>query len=569
MSCDQGQTAIPRTGLLTLVCAASGDVLASVPIEPATVNVARRLIGGLAIPYNVVGSPSIGRARFRPGSVTVPTDPTRAKLLVEHDVAQSVGHMAEHEDFPSGLLASYQVIDGPAGDAALANAANRSRDGLSIRVEVDAFEIMPGDIVDVISSRLRETSLVAIPAYDDARATVLAAATTQERETIMARLAGMLDLKASAPQPTHAAPAPDPAPAPAPALAPAPAPAPATTAPVAPALDMAVLAAALAPHFAQLARPEAPAGPPVIGSRQGLATVHAAAQAVVDWQTGGSGNVGELLAALSDVVPANDAGQGLGPTRPQWLGELWTASESRRPFIDALGTPQKLTGLKVQGWRWVTRPAVADYAGNKAAIPSNAVSTEPAEANAHRVAGGWDVDRVFVDLGDVGMIASMFTAATEDYRRKSNAYCGAQLVAGATGAAIDAVTLAAALVEIGTAAGQVGAALTFLAVAPDVFGEFAGMTRDEVPFWFGSGDGVDIGTSSGRAGGMSFWADPSLTAGTYLGGDRRAATYYEEGATPIRVQAVNIPNGGVDLGVFGYNAVIVNDDRALFHGTIG
>ena len=36
----------------------------------------------------------------------------------------------------------------------------------------------------------------------------------------------------------------------------------------------------------------------------------------------------------------------------------------------------------------------------------------------------------------------------------------------------------------------------------------------------------------------------------------------------MRVRAENIPQGGVDIGVFGYAALIVNDPRAMFKGTI-
>jgi hypothetical protein len=34
------------------------------------------------------------------------------------------------------------------------------------------------------------------------------------------------------------------------------------------------------------------------------------------------------------------------------------------------------------------------------------------------------------------------------------------------------------------------------------------------------------------------------------------------------VQAVNIPNGGIDIAVFGYQAVLVNDPRAIIDVTV-
>lgn len=567
-------------------CYATGtdQLLASVPAGQALVNPDRRLVGGLAVPWDVPGQPSIGRAVFRPSSVTVPADPSWCKFLIEHDPARSVGYLNQAADTAAGLLAALRVAPGPAGDQVIADILARVRDALSVRVEVDRWNVLPNDQgVEILASVLREISAVAVPAYAPARASVLAGLPTHESESIMAQLRTMLDLTASAPLPAAPAAAPEPPqgpPAPVPAPA-APAPAPPAAAPpaVTAALDPQALAAALAPVLAAAlngpGRPgEPPAGPVAPPARRGLSTVAAAAAEVVRWQSEGTGQLGTLTAALNDVVPASDAGGGSGvgnDNAPQWLGELWTARQSARPYVDALGTPARLTGLKAKGWRWKVRPVVADYTGNKTAVPSNAPTTEPAEADAHRTAGGWDVDRVFLDLGDAAFIQALFAAATEDYAVKSNTWAGAQLVAAAAAAdaaGLTATTLLGALGALGAAAGAIGAQVSWLAVAPDVFAAFSALTRDDVPWWMGSADAMDLSTSRGNVGGFRFWADPELDAGTWLAGDRRAATYFEQGTTPIRVQALNVANGGIDLAVFGYNSLIVNDERALWWGDL-
>lgn len=567
---------------LDVYATGTDQLLASVPVACAMVNRDARRIGGLAVPWDVPGTPSIGRAVFRASSVTVPPDASWVKLLQEHDPADSRGYLLEARDRSLGLLTSFQVAEGAAGDAAMAAVEDKTRDGLSIRAEVEDWAVLQDGTVEIRASRLREVSLVAVPAYESARVSLAASLTQEEGLSVMAELRQMLDVKASTPNPSGSGTgSPDPAPAPAAPAAPAAQPA-APAAPAAPAspglvlaggqsLDLQALAAALAPHLAGPRQPEPQAAPPVPPTR-GPGSVRAAAQAVADWyhRTGGS-NPGELMAALNDVVPADDAGQGfIG--RETWLGQLWTATVTGRPYIDALGTAKPLTGMKAKGWRWVTKPAVADYAGNKAAIPSNAVSTEPAEANAHRTAGGWDVDRAYVDLGDADMIQALFEAATEDYRSKSNTWTGAQLKAGADGtlpgaAPTDVVSL---LVALGAAAAGIGARVSFLAVAADLFAEFAGLTRNDVPWWFGQAT-LNPADQTANVPGFSFFVDPALGGGQYVAGDQRAATYYELGApngTPVRVQAVNIPNGGVDLGVFGYNAVIINDGRALWTGDL-
>lgn len=551
--------------MLSLICAHTGELLAQLPTGPALVNREQRLIGGLASPYNVFGTPSGGgagvRAVFRASSISVPSNRSHVKLLVEHDNSQSVGYMTDADELHAGLVGVYRVAAGASGDAALDGVENRTRDGLSVRVEVDRYNRLPDGSIEVLSSRLRETSLVSVPAFDDARVAALAASSPTERDEVMARIADLIDLKASTP-PVADPPVPAPQPAPA-------APSVAPTAAAAPAFDMAAFAAALAPLLAAAppAATEPPAGqaprpvPPV--GNAGPGTIQAAAQTVADWYRRDGGNINTLLAALSDVVPADDAGEGF--TRPAWIGELWTASQSRRPYIDSLGTPKPLTSLKIQGWKWVTKPAVGNYAGDKAAIPSNDVVTAPAEATAQRKAGGWDIDRAYIDLGDPAFIQAMFEAATEDYRRKTDVAVGAALLAAQVAGPNDPVeadSVQAALIGMAAQAYAIGAQINWVAIASDLFTDLAGLTKDELPWWFDPAS-LNIGEQSGNIPGFRFWVDSTLTDGTVLAGDSKAATYYEVG-TPIRVQAVNIPNGGVDIGVFGYHGLIVNDARALF-----
>ena len=58
-------------------------------------------------------------------------------------------------------------------------------------------------------------------------------------------------------------------------------------------------------------------------------------------------------------------------------------------------------------------------------------------------------------------------------------------------------------------------------------------------------------------------ASASLT-GQVLVGARAAFTVYElAGASPVRIDTVNITAGGVTTGVFGYHAELVNDAASL------
>lgn len=171
-----------------------------------------------------------------------------------------------------------------------------------------------------------------------------------------------------------------------------------------------------------------------------------------------------------------------------------------------------------------------------------------------------------MDLGDPALIEALWAAALEDYLAKSEAKLVAKVKAAAATVA-PAASLPAALVQLGSTASGLGARISGVAIAGDLWGDFANLTKDQVPWWLGSGDNISIGTTEGTVGGTRFWVDTTLASGEYLAADSRAVTPYEKNP-PVRVNAVDLPKGGIDLGLFGYVGAIVNDARAVLHGTV-
>ena len=271
-----------------------------------------------------------------------------------------------------------------------------------------------------------------------------------------------------------------------------------------------------------------------------------------------------MVAALADITPAADTGGGF--LRPQWLDELWTPVAARRDFIESVGHSPLTSGLKVYGWKWETTPQVGPYAGNKTAIPTNQAKTVPAEVPVERFAGGWDIDRIYVDLGDPGFLEAFFRAAVADLANKQEAGMADALLAeatpGATGAPADLwgqIDLAARMLM------QQGARLTFAGISTDLWADYISGTATDVPWWVVKGNVPSLSDGTGSAADFRFFANADLPPGTVLAGDKQAVTFYE--SPTIRVQAVNIPNGGVDLAVFSYQATMVNDARGLVNVT--
>lgn len=140
------------------------------------VNEETRTIKGLVLPYNAIGNNNEGRYRFARGTITPPADPSRVKLLVNHDFSQAVGHATSLEDTDAGVVGTFKVARGAEGDRALGMASDRVWDGLSAGLAADA-QFKPGKdgVFDAISAGFAEVSLTPLPAFEDARVTSVAA----------------------------------------------------------------------------------------------------------------------------------------------------------------------------------------------------------------------------------------------------------------------------------------------------------------------------------------------------------------------------------------------------------
>ncbi len=178
-----GSNVIPITSRTARMAADAPDALAfAVDIQPlATVDVQRRTVEGIVLPYgpDKVAWKGGQRWRFQRGSLVPPAELHRNKALRDHDQAQPLGKLVFAEDRPEGMFARYKIKDGPDGDRALAEADDQIRDGFSVGTEINdagADPLNPGVfLVAVGGAAWRETSLLAVPAFDDARVTKVAA----------------------------------------------------------------------------------------------------------------------------------------------------------------------------------------------------------------------------------------------------------------------------------------------------------------------------------------------------------------------------------------------------------
>ncbi|GAA4698300.1 HK97 family phage prohead protease [Nocardioides nanhaiensis] len=146
-----------------------------------SVDTTKREIKGLALPYGKTAKANGLTWQFAKGVLKF-EDVSRVKLLAGHDWTQAIGKAVELEDTDEGLLATFKVARGAAGDNALALAEDGVWDGLSIGTnEITEYEERDG-VYHALSAPLAEISLTPCPAFSDARVTSVAASRDNTKE---------------------------------------------------------------------------------------------------------------------------------------------------------------------------------------------------------------------------------------------------------------------------------------------------------------------------------------------------------------------------------------------------
>jgi HK97 family phage prohead protease/HK97 family phage major capsid protein len=142
-----------------------------------TVDVERRTIAGLTVPWGKVARNGLGKWRFGENSLRFST-PSRVKLNRDHDFEQLIGRATTLKSTAAGLFAKFKIAEGVEGDRALALAQDEILDGFSIEIDFDdsAGDEWFSDPSDesvrfVRQGTLRGVALTGMPAFDDARVT--------------------------------------------------------------------------------------------------------------------------------------------------------------------------------------------------------------------------------------------------------------------------------------------------------------------------------------------------------------------------------------------------------------
>ena len=142
----------------------------------------RRIIAGKIVPFeNEIGNTSVGKVIFERGSIAI-DEPSKVKLLLEHDPKMPIGRMKNVTEDSNGIYAEFKVSNTTRGTDSLIEASESLRSGLSVGVEVIKGKNSNG-IYRVSAARLMEVSLVQAAAFQSAAVTSVAASNAEAEST--------------------------------------------------------------------------------------------------------------------------------------------------------------------------------------------------------------------------------------------------------------------------------------------------------------------------------------------------------------------------------------------------
>lgn len=486
-----------------------------------------RRIRGILIPWGEQSRTSASKTKpitFPRGSVAIPRDPAVAGLNLEHDRFSPIGRGARFEDQDAGLYAEFDIADTEEGDAWLSD---------------------HGDFVK-LSAEVRD---IERDENDHGRAKLTGAALVTEGAFASAALFAIdapVDEPVDNPEITEAEPsAEDEEPAGEQDEEKEEAVAEATATEV-------MLASRATPAKVEPMSRHALFGlVQKIGVGQGTQRDIEIVKAAFMREQG--------LFALDDIT-YNAAGD-IAPLLPkQWLGEIQDGVTTEQTFVPLFGS-QNLTSLYMTGWKWNLKPSGATWTGNKTEVPSTPASFTQVSDTATRWAGANDIAREHRDFGTPGF----FEAYDRIMRQSFADWLDALVMTEALAAATDLEADNPAGLDIGVGWSQlIDGALAITEAGLTPTGAVVSSTLAKGMLKFPQSDILgylsgSLGLTGGALEGFQFKFSSDITANHILVVARSAADVYTLPGSPVRAEALNIANGGIDVGFFGYGGFFVNN----------
>jgi HK97 family phage prohead protease len=221
--------------------------------------------------------------------------------------------------------------------------------------------------------------------------------------------------------------------------------------------------------------------------------------------------------------------------------------------------------------------AVGSQAAEGDALSYGKITLTSATAPINTYGGYTDMSRQVVERSSVNYVDTAFRAMVAKYASATNAAVRAKLIAdvanfntsalGAWSAAEIIDSLAEAAVKVN---GDTGLPLEFILVSSDVFRLMA-KTVDTMDRPILSNNGATVNTYgninpvglTGNVLGLPIVVDPSLAALSFYAGNSGALTTYESAGAPFRLNDEEITTLTNSFSVYGYLGIAASDPKAL------
>jgi phage head maturation protease len=150
------------------------------PMEITAADSQSRTITGRIVAFNEVANASTGRVIFAKNSI----QPSDVFLNLEHDRTRRIGKtLSMTMNGDKSIDATFKIANTTAGTDALVEAMDGLRDGFSVELAVNDYEMAKDGTMKVLSGELTGVALTSEPAIRSARVSSVAATEDSETET--------------------------------------------------------------------------------------------------------------------------------------------------------------------------------------------------------------------------------------------------------------------------------------------------------------------------------------------------------------------------------------------------
>jgi HK97 family phage prohead protease len=485
----------------------------------------RREISGKIVPLGTgeIGHTNLGAYTFAANSIEI-ADPSKIRLLSQHNMQKPIGKMISAETRADGIYAVFRLSRSTAGSDALIMAQEGLVTGLSIGAEIIASKPSKDGYTVVSQAKLKEVSLVTVPAFASSEILEIAAEeiipavetpTETESETVVE--------------------------------------------------DTTVEATPVEAAAVEAARPTVTAMAYTTPRINLNVTAGEYAKAQLN-ASRGDVDARELVAALQVATVAENTGM----VPPTYLKDVIGIIDSQRPFIDSIERAAlPASGMKIFTPKLGTQATVA-LTAEAAEFSSTDTTVTFQEDTVVKFAGAGKLDLELVDRSDPSFLDLYLRELAASYAQKTDAYAAQIAAQNATQSSSSTIYKAIALgisdsygvmrqtpnnLLVATTGGEDGIDFAGLLGAVDTTGRplYAAAASQN------ANGLITQGSTSGSVAGLNLVVDPNYTgddanAKHALVYPTMAMRFHESGTLQIRANVV--ANGQLEIGIYGYVAVV-------------